>query len=720
MTNKFILHTTTALASLSLLLTLTACANYEAITTGGSSAAAPLAGPQTATPTKETLSPSEQSAKQASPLQSEIFSGNGTLVGGVREHKVETSIGEQGDITLNFINTDVKDVAKAILGDYLKLNYEIAANVQGSVTIQTSKPLTHAQVLPILEQVLRLNKLALVETKGIYKVIALADARRESGAVRLQTSKARAQLGYGIEIVPIRYIDATEMQKLLEPLAPSQGIIHADPSRNILIIEGTEEERQTLLDDIALFDSDWLSGMSFALFTPSYMDAAELTKELNQIVGGLNSPIASVVRLVPIDRLNTVLAVSPQPRYLEQLKGWVERLDRPGEGSDKRIFVYYVQNGRASDLAATLSRVLFGSSNSQPSPVKPQSTAFQTQDDANFGGLRGGPSTASQQNPLSQQAPAVGHASTSSGDNTGITGFESVNITADEVNNALVIAATPKQYTAMLQALNRLDTAPVQVFLEAAIAEVTLTDNMKYGLQYFYQPNGNHQIVLSDVKSAAIASAFPGFSYMFSNNNGIQVILNALATETHVEVVSSPKILVLNNQVATLQVGDQVPIATQEATSVTTPDAPVVNSIQYEQTGVILKVTPRVNRGGIVMMDVSQEVSDVSTTTTSSLNSPTIAQRKIASSVAVQDGETIALGGLILNNINRSKSGIPLLQDIPVLGNLFRTTQNNGFRTELIVLITPHVIDNVEKARGITDELRRRLPALQSLLLTSK
>ena len=250
-----------------------------------------------------------------------------------------------------------------------------------------------------------------------------------------------------------------------------------------------------------------------------------------------------------------------------------------------------------------------------------------------------------------------------------------------------------------------------------AIAEVTLNNDMQYGLQYFYQPNSQNQFVLSNGATSAIAAAFPGFSYMFSHGSNIQVVLNALANKTHVEVISAPKVLVLNNQTATLQVGDQVPIETAQAVATIGNNSPIVNSIQYEDTGVILKVTPRVNRGGVVMMDISQEVSGVDATSSAQgIASPTIHQRKIDSSIAIQDGETIALGGLITDSKTLSGSGIPFLQDVPVLGNLFRTTTNNHDRTELIVLITPHVVDNVEKARAITNELRRKLPSLEALL----
>jgi general secretion pathway protein D len=686
---------------------------------------------QTAPPVAAEPAPNSATA-DATPLPDtqssakfEIYPGTGAFTGTERLHRAEpAAAGDESSITLNFVNTDVKDVAKAVLGDYLKLNYEIGANVQGTVTIQTSQPLKHSQVLPALEQALRLNGMTIVDSHGIYKVLPLADAPRLA-RVSPAGPRSKSDIGYGIDIVPVHYVGAAEMQKLLEPLSPASGIIHADTARNVLLIEGTAEERQTLRDDVALFDADWLSGMSFAIFTPSYTDADELTKELNQVMGGLNSPVGGLVQLVPIQRLNAVLAISHQAKYLEHLRAWVNRLDRPGQGSDKRIYIYSVQNGRASDLANTLGKLLFGgsgsSSSARPTGGSAANSSFEpglnpppatTTSMSSTGGLQssGGASTAPTTSQPSEGVSVAGNAP----------GLGNLSITADETNNALAILATPQQYGTIEQALRKLDAAPLQVLLEAAIAEVTLTNDTKYGVQYFYQPNSANQIVLSDSGASSIAQSFPGFSYMFSNGNNIKVILDAIATVTHVEVVSSPEVMVLNNQTANLQVGDRIPIITQQAVSTVSGDAPIVNSVEYEDTGVILKVTPRVNRGGMVMLDISQEVSEVASATTSGIQSPTIQERKISSSVAVQDNETIVLGGLISDTHSTTKSGIPYLQDVPLLGNLFRDTGINKDRTELMVLITPHVVDDIRKARKVTDELRHRLPAVQAVFERTK
>jgi general secretion pathway protein D len=654
-----------------------------------------------------------------------------------------TTSQDESGITLNFVNADVRDVAKAVLGDYLKLNYEIGSTVQGTVTLQTSQPLKREQVLPALEQALSLNNIALVHANGIYEVMPLADAHKQVG---MTGGHVGNNSGYGVDVVHVHYVSAEQMQKLIAPLAATEGAIRIDQNRNLLIIEGTAQERAALLQDVALFDVDSMSGMLFELFTPQYMDAEEMAKELTSLMGGVSGQMSGGVRLVPIDRLNAVLAISPQQRYLGQLHAWVARLDKPGQGNDKKIFVYHVQNGRASDLANTLLKTLFGAAagtattTPSPSPFSNQSGGSMSGSTNTFGStsLVGGgtqmqqggtqashPSTAFQPvtSPAQEREGARGRPFETIG-GVAREGINSVNITADETNNALVVLATPREYAVIQDALRQLDIAPIQVMLEAAIAEVTLTNETQFGVQ-FYLNGPNNQGVLTQGSTVPlstnplvnITAPYPGFSYMYTNGANIQVILNALDQVTHVEVISSPQVMVLNNQLASLEVGDQVPILSGEAQATVTADSPVVNSVEYLDTGIILKVTPRVNRSGQVMMDISQEVSGVNTTATSqsTIGSPTIQQRKIESSVSIQDGQTVALGGLFSDQHTVSRSGIPLLDRIPFVGDLFSNNDNQHNRTELMVLITPHVVDSPEKALAITNELRKKLPAVQPI-----
>jgi general secretion pathway protein D len=634
-------------------------------------------------------------------------------------HTAESSVTDDGGITLNFVNADVRDVARAVLGDFLGLNYAVGAGVQGTVTIQTSRPVPRKDALPVLEQALQLNGLALVKSGGVYNIVALADARHQTGSIATSRRARVAEPGFGAQIVPLKYVGATEMQHLLEPLVPSQAIVYADAQRNFLIIEGSEAERAAMVDEIGLFDVDWLQGMSFALLTPKYTDVTAIAKELDAALGGDKSPLSGVVRLVPIQRLNSILAISTQPRYLAQLEQWMDRLDQPGKGSERRIFFYAVQNGRASDLADGLNRALYGDKPQAGGPV----SNSQSGNGDNFaeqmqmGGSSSPPPNDAQGSASAQVPQARGFSGGGGGANP-----DSPTITVDKANNALLIYGTPQQFAVVENVLHQMDVAPIQIQLEVAIAEVSLTDGLQYGVQYFYQPSNKHEFVQTNSNSVNITPNLPGFSYMFTEGSNIKVILSALSQVTHVDVVSSPEVMVLNNNTALLEVGNQVPISTGQAVSTISSGAPIVNSIEYHATGVILKVTPGVNRSGMVTMDVSQEVSDVAPDAdqNTALGTPTFEERKIQSTVVIQNGETVALGGLISDRRTRGSSGLPFLSEIPVVGGLFGTKTDNRDRTELMVLITPHVIDNLQSARAITDELRQKFPSVQPMLRRRK
>ena len=670
------------------------------------------------------LNPSSSDA--GSSAGGEIYRGTGTFVGKVGHAAAPSAEKPDDGTALNFVNADIAEVAKTVLGDYLKVNYVIDASVLGAITLQTSRPLKRDEVLPALEQALRLAGLAIVRQDNLFRVVPLSEATRQNGVIQLGSVAAKTP-GFGIEIVPLRFVGVQEMQHLLESVAPNGAILRADPARNLLLIAGSSQERAAILENINLFDADWMSGMSFALLPLKSADAKSIVAELNQVTGGKDGPLGGLVRLTSIERMNAVLAISPQPRYLDELRSWVNRLDRAQATSEKRIFVYYVQNGRARDLANALTKVLYGTSTEDRSSPAAGSTAPGEVPQQLLSQLSTPSGGSTPQLPAFPDRAKVGGGTDAQDSSTGSAGSDPsggssnrMHITADERNNALLILALPHEYELIEAALIKLDVPPLQVMLEAAVAEVTLTNELKYGIQYFFKSGSSHTITNSNAANGSISASFPGFAYSFTSGRDIQVVLSALEDVTRVDVLSSPQILVLNNQTASLQVGDQVPIATQEATSTTTSDAPLVNSIQYHDTGVILKVTPHVNESGLVQMDVSQEVSDVGATTSSSLNSPTIQQRKINSTVAVQDGETVALGGLIKDSRSRERSGIPVLQDIPYIGNLFGTTNNSGTRTELLVMITPHVIQGVQKLRNVTDELRRKLSATVPLLPVSR
>ncbi|HLY59106.1 MAG TPA: type II secretion system secretin GspD [Stellaceae bacterium] len=649
------------------------------------------------------------SATVPAPRADQIIRGSGVFVGHEPPARPGLETDDSDGITLNFVNADVAEVAKAVLGDFLKLNYVVDASVKGAVTLQTTHPLPRDSVLPALEEAFRISGLALLRSGDVWRIVPMADAPRQAGIVR-----PGGQAGFGVEIVPLQYVGAGEMQRMLEPLSPAGAVLRADTARNLLVIAGTSEERRDLTDNIRVFDVDWMKGMSFGVFPLRSADAKAVAGELAQIIGTKDGPLAGVVHLTAIERMNALLAISTQPRYLDALRTWIDRLDQAQASNDQHLYVYYVQNGRAKDLAAVLAKALGAEGGEQataggPSSAPTTGPQLPAVPEAVLSQLSGGGGPPHEAAP--QPDDALGGLSAASQGHK-----QGMRITADEVNNALLVVATPTEYEMVQSALGKLDIAPLQIMLEAAVAEVDLTDQLNYGIQFYLQSGPGNQIFRTSGASPIPAPTVPGFNYILSSGNDIRATLSALDAITHVTVLSAPDVLVLNNQTATLQVGDQVPISTQSAVSVTAANAPVVNSIEYRDTGIILKVTPRVNEGGLVMMDVAQEVSDVSTTTTSTLNSPTISERKIDSTIAVHDGETVALGGLIKDSRSRGRSGIPVLQDIPYVGALFGDNSESVKRTELLVLITPHVVQGDQKLRAVTEEMKRKMPATLPVL----
>jgi len=644
-----------------------------------------------------------------------IFPAKIPLITPFKIAKSSAATNAAGDVTLNFVNADIKDVAKSVLGDLFSFNYVIDPAVQGTITMQTNQPLEKNSVLPAFQTALRISGFALTNENGIYKILPLANAGRQG----LRTSGVGS--GYGTEIIQLKYVTPAEIRRVIEPLVPLGTIVEVDQARNILIVAGNELELEMVRENVETFDVDWLSGMSFALYTAHVVDARQLVEDLKTIVDGPDNPMAGLVRLVPIQRMNAVLAISSQPKYLEQIKTWVERLDHGNETTERRLYVYYVQNGRAADLGAVLGKA-FGIATSSVASSGNQSASGNAGAGGGFSsgmgtGAGGFSVAANTQNQSGPPNPAGSPESVTGGaDSSGTTGSNNkMRITADGTTNSLLILATSSEYELVQAALRKLDIVPLQVMIEAMIVEVTLTKELRFGVQWFFR-SGQSQFTSADNSAGTVGPELPGFSYFFTNSSNVNVALNALENLTTVKVLSSPELMVLNNQTASLQVGDQVPVATQSAISTSSPGAPIVNSISFVDTGVILKVTPRVNEGGLVLMDISQEVSDVDATTTSSIDSPTIAQRRISSTIAIQDGQTVALGGLIRDSDTRSKGGIPFLQGIPVLGYLFKTDDNMKSRTELIVLLTPRVVRNEGDALAVTNELRGKLSGLAAIL----
>jgi general secretion pathway protein D len=657
-----------------------------------------------------------QRDEAAEPLEPVVQRGTGSFVAppspAVRASLITDAAGE---ITLNVVDAELREVVRLVLQDALGVNYVIDPAVGGRITVQTMRPLPADDLVAVLDAVLRMNGAALVRAGDLYQVVPIDQAITSGPVPDVGPVPDAGNPGFGVRVVPLRFVSATELAPVLAPFAPPGGAIQVDPVRNLLLLAGLPDQLSTLSNLVSMFDVDWLQGMSFGLFPLDHAPAAELVEELQEIFSNLEGgPLAGLVRFVPIERLNAVLVVSSQPGYLTEAETWIDRLDRIGDGEEPRVFVYSVQNARATNLAEVLSE-MFGARTTTVQGSGLLAPGQEAVELSSTGGFELGVAETGEEGaaelPL-RATPEPGQLLAA--EPLGPEDAE-IRIIADDTTNALVVRATPREYEKIREALDELDVLPLQVLIEATIAEVTLTDELRYGVEWFFR-SGDFEF--SFTPSATALLPVGGFQGIFDSGNDVRVLLQALDAITDVNVVSSPQLMVLDNQTARIQVGDQVPISVQSSTSVIDPDAPVVNSIEYRDTGVILLVTPRVNASGLVIMEIQQEISnvvDAPTTTISEASSPTINQRQINSTVAILSGETVALGGLIQDQRERAQSGIPFLSRLPIVGALFRSRSNAVTRTELLVLITPSVVENPARARAVTDELRRRLRSLEQL-----
>ncbi len=635
------------------------------------------------------------------------------------EQNAQDAIGKKskGEFSLNFDEADLGEVAKVVLSDILGQNYVLSPKVVGKVTLQTTHPLSKEELLPTLEMVLSMNNAALVKDGGIYHIELLNEALYSANF----SSNRGGKFGYQMRVIPVKNVSVDNIADLIKPLLHEKTLLTVDNHRNLLVVSGAADELARIMDMVNTFDIDILKGRSFALFPLAHVDAETLIKELDEVFyKKVKSEDDQFFKFISIERLNAVLAITHQARYLKDIEQWVTRLDRANSTTGGGVNVYKVQHVDAVELAATLNDIFGnGSSRSEKSPK-----------------LAGGKKSASLTNKTdktdksSDTKKTTPQRSTSSG-GTGdakVSNVGDVRIIADDANNSLIVVATAQEYEVIRPIINQLDVMPLQVLVDATIVEVTLTDTLKYGLQWYFNHNsggtnsanssGLGTLSTDNIAKAAATAATGGFGYSFlSNSNDIGAILNAQASINNVNVISSPSLMVLNNQEASIQVGDEISLSTGTVgiagiTGSGSTGTTALTQNQQRKTGVKLKIKPRVNANGLVMMDVTQSVEDVAAGLVNGEVNPRISTREIDSSVVVQSGESIVLGGLIKDKNTNNGGGIPFLHDVPVLGSLFGNTDKEGNKIELVVLITPRVIKSRQDAGMITNEFKRKLSGI--------
>ena len=666
---------------------------------------------------------------------------------------------ENGQVTgptvgLKFEDSPLSEVLALVLREIVKVDYVLHPPINGTVTLSTQGDVSPDQAMLLLEAALQANGMLIArDSRGIYHVGKPDVIKSIVPAIRQARVGAVLPPGYGAVVVPLKYVGAAEMANILRPLATPEAIVRVDTVRNLLVMVGTRTQAEGWLDIVSTFDVDILKGMSVGVFPLKYVTTQEVEAALRLLNAGgggapapssaaaafagaavagtaagaegstaLSSafPLFGALRVVPMQRINSILVVTPRAAYLDEARRWIEKLDQPGGNSaEPQLFTYAVQNGNAKHLANVLQG-LFGAgaqSTQQPpnatsgvAPGLQQSTASTIGFSSAATGVGLGGSAMS-------TAARPGGASTIQG--TGLSTLtlsSGLRVMADEINNAVLIYGTKTEYEKIETTLKRLDVPPTQVLIEASIIEVTLTDDLQYGLQWVFNDPARNGLtgvgVFSNAAGAVLGSTPAGFSYTLSNSAGdVRAVLSALADKSLVKVISSPSLMVLDNHTASIAVGNQQPVRSGETIST---GGNVSSSIQYKDTGVSLAVTPSVNAGNMVTMQINQAVTDVGSVDTAT-GQRSFLQRQFSSKVAVRSGETLVLGGLIRDNTSNGKSGLPGLHDIPLLGNLFGSTKTSVNRTELVVVITPRVVRTEQDVRQVGQDLKDRMSNLYPL-----
>lgn len=677
---------------------------------------------------------------------SEPTAGQARIIRG--NDQVLSPASNKGQITgspagLKFEETPLSEVVSLVLREIAKVDYVVHPPINGTVTLSTQGEVSADHAMLLLEAALQANGLQIArDSRGVFHVGRPEALKGIVPAVR-QAGSGPLPPGYGAIIVPLKYMGAGEMAAILRPMAPAEAIVRVDTLRNLLVLVGTRTQAEGWLDIVATFDVDLLKGMSVGVFPLKHVTTKEVESALRLFSGGgtttpsaqaggaagagrtadpvssaalpTSFPLQGALRVIPIERINSVMIVTPRAAYLDEARRWIEKLDQPGGNSvEAQLFVYPVQNGNAKHLANVLNG-LFGNASSTPAqattsgvaPGLPQTTATTS----GFGSSGLGSASAS-----TQGANAAPGAGTSTIQGTGLTTLTlnaGLRVMADEINNAVLVYGNRGEYEKVEATLKRLDVPPTQVLIEASIIEVSLNDDLQYGLQWIFNDPARNGFtgsgsLLTDA-SIALGSTVKGFSYTIRNTLGdVRAVLNALAAKSLVKVISSPSLMVLDNHTASIAVGDQQPIRVGETV---TANGIVTNNFQYKDTGLTLAVTPSVNAGNMVTMQINQSVTDVGAVDEVTKQRAFL-QRQFASKVAVRSGETLVLGGLIKENTTTSNSGVPLLQDIPLFGSLFGTNGKKTTRTELLVVITPRVVRTEQDVRQLGSELRDRMKSL--------
>ncbi|MDF1599299.1 type II secretion system secretin GspD [Mesorhizobium sp. YIM 152430] len=629
------------------------------------------------------------------------YGGGGGGATGLGRLPPALSSPSSGEYNLNFENAGIEEIVRAVLGEALAVNYTISPEVSGTATISTARPVSREELLQTLERVLAFNGASLEGSGDSYAVVP-------QGAANAGRPSLSREAGFGMTVLPLRYVGADTVVSLIDGFGTRPGAVRVERARNLLVIIGSGPDRRSAAETALSFDVDWMRDQSVGVFPLRRARAESVLPELEQIFSSGEEGVgAQSVQFSRVARLNGILVVARSSDLLSRARLWIDKLDNRDAGMDALVHVYRVKYQNAERLAVLLNDIFAnGGSASEEVTATDTPTVLSTGSESAFDRnladrINGGgeaPATL-----VGLQSPVVFGAPSSA----------PLRIRADSSNNSVVIYANQDKRREILSALHQIDVPQLQVAINVTMAEIRLNDDLRYGVQYFLKSNrlglGSDagSIGLFGAAANAIGRQVPGFNFILGSEANPDIIIDAFDQITDVQVLSSPSLVVMDNELAQFQVGDQIPVVTRTVTSVQDANAPVSNEVVYRDTGVILKVRPRVSENGVVSMVIEQEISAV-TGGAASLT-PTISNRLVSSSISVVDGQTVLLGGLISEQADGSKSGIPGLHRMKGIGGLFGRTGQANSRTEVIILIRPTVIRESQDAEHVASELRAKM-----------
>ncbi len=629
----------------------------------------------------------------------------------------DSKVAAEGEgVLLNFDNADIYEVIQ-VISEILDLNYIIDPAVKGVVNIRSGKKIPKNQLFSIFKKILNINGLD-IRQEGGYSFISLAEkpmAQSFLGPDAIKDLDGSAKVI--MQVVPISYMASGEAITLIEPYLSKQGSAFNLDAQNTLILLDYEANVLAALNVLANIDISPLTSLKVRLIRVDKAPLFTLRDELMEILTtmGVNKNDHQGVSVLPLERVNSLLIMSNNEFLLNNTVKWVEELDNvPLEGRDN-IYIYNVRNSVASELAELVNNVINGDSTAATGKAKSKTSREKSATTA-----AGQRTTAAARKPAPKKIPSkLGTASESK--STLRFAGEPL-LLPDDGRNVILIRALPADYSRIMKLLERLDNLPRQVLIEVIVAEVTLSDSWEMGIEWTLH-NQDLKINESNYEQewrtgfdgvSQVSGSISGFSYSVIDSAGeIAGLFSTIASDNDISILSSPQVMVLNNESATVNVGQEVPISTSESINTDTGGQDT-RTIQYRDTGVILTVTPRINYNGIIILDIEQEVSEAQEAgQTSGIDSPTIFNRLLKTKLAVKDGQSILMGGLIDKSVDKGTSGVPILMDIPILGWLFKFHKETTDRTELMMVITPYVIESENVLAQYVDQFQKKISEIR-------